>query len=94
MFTNNGYNSLYDILSGDAKQFKEQLESRNKKLSQIGEVLPEVVLFEPLKSKPRTLFVTDISEDPNYWTNRGYNEYYNLRHTKIYITKPTDEKID
>ena len=91
LFTNNGYYALYDVFSGTAKEYNHHLEKRHKKLFLATQKNPKELKLSALNAKPNSLFIIDITSDPNYWINRGYNDYFNLSETKIYIQHP---KID
>lgn len=96
MFTGNGYNALIDIFSGKATSFNNQLEKRNVVLHNAITSPPNKIIFSPISSKPKTLFVTDIDVDPQFWTNQGYNVYYKLPNTAISIeeAKHDDKKLN
>ena len=85
LFTGNGYSSLSDIFSGKAKLFKQEMEDRISRLNSAQIDPPQKIVLKPIKNKPTTLFVTDISKDPKFWTNQGYNQYFRLNSTKIVI---------
>lgn len=84
-FTNNGYHSLQDIFSGDAKRFKKEMIARINDLEKAKHERPSELKLQPIGSQAKMLFVTDISKDPKFWTNQGYNQYFRLDSTKIFI---------
>ena len=85
LFTGNGYYALIDIFSGDAQEFNAQLNQRHAILKEVKKDRPPAVVLAPLTARPKTLFVTEISIDPKFWTNQGYNTYFGLGDTKIYV---------
>ena len=85
LFTGNGYHSFLDIFSGKAQLFKQEMEVRLSMLNDAQIDPPQKLVLKPIKNKPTTLFVTDISKDPKFWTNQGYNQYFRLKSTKIVI---------
>jgi len=89
LFTGNGYYAMIDIFSGDAQEFNKQLNQRHLMLKEAAKNHPPAVILTPLSARPKTLFVTEISTDPKFWTNQGYNTYFRLNpdSTAIYITK-------
>ncbi len=84
LFTGNGFNALSDIFSGDAKKFNEQMKCRHTVLLNSQEEPPKKIALKPITFKPKILFVMDISKDPNFWTNQGYNGFFKLPYTQIY----------
>lgn len=84
-FTGNGYKALIDIFTGDAQKFKGEMLIRFDELEKAQKTQQNELILSPIKTKPKTLFVTDISKDPAFWTNQGYNDYFRLKSTKIYL---------
>ncbi|MDF1671992.1 MAG: DUF6056 family protein [Vicingaceae bacterium] len=84
LFTGNGFNGLSDIFSGDANNFDKQMKNRHAILINNQENPPKEIVLKPIVFMPKTLFVMDISADPNYWTNQGYNGFFKLPYTLIY----------
>ena len=82
--TGNGYNSLTDIFSGKALLFKKQTNERHRQLLVAKENKQQQVILSPITAKPRCLFLLEISNNPNYWTNQCYNTYYQIK-GDIYI---------
>ena len=64
-----------DLLNGSAKEYADTLHTRaaiyEKNTGQWVEV-------EPLKERPELLFHSDITSDPQDWTNQGVVRFYNL----------------
>lgn len=85
LFTGNGYYCFLDIFSGKAHLFKQEMDARLSRLKNAQINPPQKLLLKPIKNKPATLFVTDISKDPKFWTNQGYNQYFRLNSTRIYL---------
>lgn len=82
-FTGNGYHALIDIFSGRAKNFNAEMNKRNAVLIEAKTGSSQEIILKPIKHKPKTLFVSDITNNPAYWTNLGYNDYFDLPNTAI-----------
>lgn len=84
-FFGNGWHSLTDIFTGKAVNYKRQLDLRHKALSDFQINNKKELILTPINFKPKCLFVLEISDDPNYWTNKSYNVYYKLNNKEVYI---------
>jgi len=78
-FTKNSYNILYDIFSGSAKEYNKQMQDRYLIINS-GSC---IIYFEPIKNPPKSIFVLDISDNPNYWINKSYTLFFNKSEIKI-----------
>ncbi|MCO6500966.1 MAG: hypothetical protein J5I47_11425 [Vicingus serpentipes] len=89
LLTGNGYDAMVDIFSGDAHRFNKELNERHAILQEATKNHPSAVVLKPLTARPKTLFVTEISTEAKFWTNQGYNTYFNLNpdSTAIYIAE-------
>ena len=85
LFTGNGYNTLYDIFSGEASSYNIQAKGRHKTLERATKTQPREITFKPFKARPKSLFITDITKDPDFWINLGYNSYFRLDSTSVYL---------
>lgn len=82
-FTYNGWNVLHDLYSGNAKSYNEQMNVRYEKIKNMNEDL-----YLPLiKIPPKTLFVLDLTDDPNHWQNRSYTVFFEKTEYLIYRKK-------
>ncbi|OFY93648.1 MAG: hypothetical protein A3K10_12565 [Bacteroidetes bacterium RIFCSPLOWO2_12_FULL_31_6] len=86
LFMGNGYHALIDIFSGSAQEFNTQLNKRHETLLNATKTNPKKIIFPPTV-KPKTLFVIEISKDSKFWTNRGYNTFFQLDSIDIYVDK-------
>ncbi len=86
LFMGNGYHALKDIFSGTAQEFNTQLNKRHEILLNATKTIPQKIILSPTV-KPKTLFVIEISKDPKFWTNQGYNTFFGLDSTEIYIER-------
>lgn len=73
IFTKNSFSLFIDITSGKAKQYNSDMIKRYSLL----ESPSDTIYFKPIHNPPKTLFVLDITHDPEYWLNTGYNKYFN-----------------
>jgi hypothetical protein len=82
IFGYNGYHALEDITKGTASNFDQEMTER---LNLMRTVQVDSVYFSPILSKPRTLFVLEITENPNDWRNQGYALYFKKQETKVFL---------
>ena len=75
LFTGNGYNSLSDIFSGSAKNYDKQMNLRYELL---GKTKSESIAFSQIENKPKCLFVSDITNNPDDWKNQAYNLFFKI----------------
>lgn len=73
--------AITDLANGSAKAYGDAMKERAVILND--DTILEVVL-EELPAKPRLLFYSDITEDPQYWENRSMAKGY---HKKSIVLK-------
>ncbi|NQY09876.1 MAG: hypothetical protein HRT71_10240 [Flavobacteriales bacterium] len=83
VFTKNGYHVIADLASDSAVKFNQQMEERYTTFTNSG----DTVYFDLISNPPKTLFVLDITDDPNHWLNEGYSIFLEDR-TKVVL--PSD----
>lgn len=81
VFTKNGYNLFQDIRTGDHKKYNDQMVKRYS----IIEESSDTIYFEPIKNRPATLFVLDITDNPKNWQNLGYAIFFNKPEKSIIL---------
>tara|TARA_B100000809_G_C15137470_1_gene531329 strand:+ start:85 stop:1524 length:1440 start_codon:yes stop_codon:yes gene_type:complete len=86
-FTGNGYNALEDIFEGTASSFNKEHQDRFKTLSGAKGSNVKYLFLLPIKSKPKCLFVSDITNDSKHWINQAYNMYFRVDSLDIYLSK-------
>ncbi len=64
--------AAYELMSGQAGQYKAQMLERNDMLEG-GE---KDITFTEVRVQPHLLYHTDISEDPEDWTNKAMARFY------------------
>lgn len=84
--TNNGYKGLKDIFTGSAKNYNDEMNERYLTLS-TPKKLPQTIFLKPIQSKPKTLFVSDISNSPDDWVNQAYIAYFGLGEKEVVLDK-------
>lgn len=47
----------------------------------------DVIYFEPIKNKPHSLFVLDITDDPENWQNTTYSLFFDMPHKSVELKK-------
>jgi hypothetical protein len=75
------------IVSGEAKQYKEEMDKRLELYLDDSVVDVEV---ETLTSIPYVFMKEGLSSDPDYWTNRSVSKYYN-KNSVVLIEKTVSE---
>jgi len=82
-FTNNGWDVLTDLSSGNAKYFDEQMNARYEKIK----IMNTDLYLPMIKNPPKTLFVIDLSKNPKHWKNRSYTVFFEKTEYLIYPEK-------
>lgn len=67
--------AITDLTNGSAKAYGDALKERAE-LYNSGE---QNIVVEPLSMKPKLIYFSDISEDPEYWENRGVCKFYGFQ---------------
>lgn len=80
VFTKNGYNVLIDLQSNTAHEYNEQMTERYSIIKNHQE---GPIYFKPISNPPKTLYVLDITEDPNNWMNISYNQFFKVKNEII-----------
>lgn len=72
VFSKNGFDVLFDIQKGDHILYNKQMTERYT----IVEQSTDTIYFKPIVNKPKTLFVLDITDNPENWQNTGYAIFF------------------
>lgn len=72
LFTKNGYNSITDILNGRAKSYNMQMNERYSLIKSS----KDTIYFKPITDPPKSLFLYDITDNPEHWLNKCYTVYF------------------
>jgi hypothetical protein len=83
--TRNGYYSLKDIFTGDAYQFDEQLKTRFNTFENEAGASDKEIVIQQIRTKPKTLFVTEITNNPDDWVTQGCYAFFEIEDKKILI---------
>ena len=83
--TGNGYNSFSDVFSGSAMSYDGQMKDRYEKLESINQSTEKEIIFSPISNPPKSLFVSDITDNEMDWTNQAYNLYFRLDSLEIVL---------
>lgn len=78
-FTNNSFSAWKDLLSQDAYDFNNQLNSRYLLLDSVDVNSTNIQGLPVLTKKPKSIFIYDVSSNPNYFSNTCYKTYWNLK---------------
>ncbi|HSH65173.1 MAG TPA: DUF6056 family protein [Bacteroidia bacterium] len=81
-FTKNGYDVLNDIFYKRAADYDLQMKKRYELMN----TTKDTIFFDPIIDPPKTLFLYDITNDPNDWLNRSYTLYFNCKN-KVLVKK-------
>ena len=68
-FTNNSFSAWKDLLSQDAYDFNNQLNSRYLLLDSVDVNSTNIQGLPVLTKKPKSIFIYDVSSNPNYFSN-------------------------
>lgn len=71
-FTKNGYDITYDLYSSNIVSFDKQMKNRYLKFQSDC----DTIYFSPISNPPKSIFIYDVSKDPNNWLNQSYSLYF------------------
>jgi len=72
LFTKNGYVTYIDIFSGKAKSFDKQMKDRYSLIKSSN----DTIWFKPIIDAPKSIFLYEITNNPNHWLNKCYAVYF------------------
>ena len=87
-FTNNGYGASIDIFNGTAQQFDKLMSERYIIMEKAKTSDDTDIYFRTIADPPRTIFVLDISKNPNHWVNTTYPLYFGIPEKQVKPKKP------
>lgn len=79
VFTKNGVDVITDLLNGKACSYNAQMQKRYMLI----QVPADTVYFPEIKDPPKSLFLYEVSKDPQNWLNRSYVIYFNCENKSI-----------
>jgi len=79
-FTHNSYSIISDIFYKKHIAFNKQMQER---YTQIENAKSDTIYLKPISKIPESVFVLDITYDPNHWLNRGYLIYFDKKNKTI-----------
>ncbi len=59
-----------------ATPYEQQMQERLIRLQQKPVIAEDTIVFEPLRKIPTTIHFVDLTDQPSYWINVSYSEYY------------------
>lgn len=83
MFTKNSYHVFDDIRTEACFEYKTQMVERR----QLMQSNQDTIYFNPILNPPKTLFILEITKNPNHWINQGYNTYFKKQDKKVILKK-------
>ncbi len=92
VFTNNGYNAISDIFSGSANSYNEQLLNRFTTLKEARQLNKSTITITKLMAQPKSLFVSEITNNPKDWTTQGYMLYFKIEDKKLVIQETAQDQ--
>jgi uncharacterized protein DUF6056 len=85
IFTGNGYVSLFDVFSGSANNYNKQMTNRFERLKAQKNIKGEIIVFPIINNPPKSLFTSEITNNPKEWTNQAYNLYFDIDKKNIVL---------
>jgi hypothetical protein len=79
--SNNTVQSIGDIARGRASLWDAELNRRSARLKSAGRNAD--VLVPPISTRPKSLAGDDITEDPNFWSNRCLSQYFGVNSVRM-----------
>lgn len=73
--------SFVDLMKGYAVRHSQEIEER--RLIVVENREKKIIELPPLKAKPKTLFVSDITKDPNNYFNQWYAQFLGINAVKL-----------
>jgi hypothetical protein len=84
----NSINAWNDLLF-KAEKYEAEMQHRYKLVRKARSENIELLIFDPIKSRPETVFFIDITTEPEDWINKSFAGYYQVKAVKI-----NDQKIN
>jgi len=82
---NNVRTAYYDLLGGVAYKYDAKLNERYSFLLHSNSDSCEV---DSLENTPKTIFVSDITSEPDYWLHKNYSQYFNKKSIRLKKSEP------
>jgi hypothetical protein len=83
VISKNGYAVVSDLISGKAASYNEQMNERLSIMQQSIKSKGDTIYLDELKNRPQSIFVLDINDNPEHWSNKGYSIYFKLENKKV-----------
>ncbi len=83
LFTSNGLSSTIDLLSGRACSSSAQLEERYALLRSAARTNENVIELPLIQHPPKSIYVLDIRQDPDFLQNQDYALWFGLHDRRI-----------
>lgn len=81
--TGNTGRAFYDLLSGEAYYYDQELKMRYKFVKSECSISQEPCVLEPLTHKPATLYSLDITPDEKNEINECFSQYFQIKEVKL-----------
>ena len=81
--TGNSYAVASDFVTGRFRQFDRELQARDRALHECRQAAGTSCAIDPIRTRPASFFVMDISVNPHDWVNVAYARYYRLAQVRM-----------
>ena len=75
--------AVVDVLSGDAAAYHGESSRRHLEAQSANERGQAALTLSPLQHRPASLFIEDLTSDPNHSFNRAFADYYRLESVTV-----------
>lgn len=93
LVSGNGLQCLYDLGSGQARLYEQEMKSRYTTLLQVHQAGTHRAELKPLSSHATSLMVVDLKADPNHWINEGWARYFRVDTVALTEQPQTEPEI-
>jgi hypothetical protein len=81
--TRNSYALGVDFVDGRFGAFHREMAARERALGECRDLARTSCEIEPIRTRPASFFVLDVSADPNDWVNVAYARYFGVAEVRL-----------
>jgi hypothetical protein len=81
--THNSYSVGSDFVTGRFRQFDREMQARDRTLDGCRNDRRTACDIDPIRTRPASFFVLDITDNPRNWVNVAYARYYHVGQVRM-----------